>query len=220
MNEWELIWQSRDVFLAGLANTILLFVLSFMGAFFLGCLVCYFLENKGGISNFLRLYMNVMRMLPMLVFVYLIYYGLPQFGIRINAWHAGVVALSIYHGAYFAEILRGNRLTLALGQVEAAKAYGFSQYKMFIRIILPQLLFRSRALIGNQMVYALKDTAFLSIITVQELTAAANTVQSNYFIPTKAFIVVIIFYVMLSIIMDLSLKRVGHHGVKRGLENA
>lgn len=220
MNEWELIWQSRDIFLLGLANTILIFVLSFMGAFFLGCSVCYFLEMKNGFSNFLRLYMSVMRMLPMLVFVYLIYYGLPQFGVRINAWYAGVIALSIYHGAYFAEILRGNRLTLSVGQVDSAKAYGFSQFKMFIRIILPQLLFRSRALIGNQMVYALKDTAFLSIITVQELTAAANTVQSSYFIPTKAFVVVIFFYVILSVIMDLSLKQVGHQGTKRGFENA
>jgi polar amino acid transport system permease protein len=161
-----------------------------------------------------------MRMLPFLVFVYLIYYGLPQFNLKIDAWHAGVTALALYHGGYFAEILRGSRLTLPPGQVEAAKAFGFSQRKMFIRIVLPQILFRSRALIGNQMVYALKDTAFLSIITVQELTAAANMVQSNYFIPTKAFFITIFFYLLLSILMDVCLKRVGHHGVKRGFEHA
>lgn len=220
MDEWELIWQSRDIFITGLVNTILLFLLSFMGAFFIGCLVCFFLENKGVFNRFLRLYISVMRMLPFLVFVYLIYYGLPQFKIKIDAWHAGVIALAIYHGGYFAEILRGNRLTLPLGQVEAAKAFGFNQHTMFIRIVLPQILFRSRALIGNQMVYALKDTAFLSIITVQELTAAANTVQSNYFIPTKAFVVTIFFYLGLTIFMDICLKRVGHHGEKRGFEHA
>lgn len=220
MNEWELLWQSREVFVIGLGNTIMLFVLSFIGAFLIGCLINYFLEPRGMVSRALRGYMSVMRMVPFLVLVYLIYYGLPQFGVRSSAWGAGAVALALYHGAYFAEIIRGSRLTLSAGQAESAKAQGFSPFQMYLRIILPQLLFRSRPLIGNQAVYALKDTSFLSIITVQELTAAANTVQANYFIPTKAFVVTILFYVVLTMLMDLGLKRVGIHGTKRGFENA
>lgn len=220
MNEWELLWQSRDVFLIGLGNTLALFLLAFAGAFSLGCLVNFFLETPGLVNRAFRLYMGVMRMVPFLVLVYLFYFGLPQFGVKMNAWSAGAVALALYHGAYFAEILRGSRLTLPTGQVEAAKAHGFRPLRMYLRIILPQLLFRSRPLIGNQMVYALKDTSFLSIITVQELTAAANTVQSSYFIPTKAFVITILFYVALSLLMDLGLQRVGRHGVQRGFENA
>ncbi|SEN23913.1 polar amino acid transport system permease protein [Pseudomonas sp. ok272] len=220
MSEWEIIWQSRDIFLKGLGNTALLFALSFSGAFLIGCMANYFLDRGLWVRQACRLYMSVMRMVPFLVLVYLIYYGLPQYGIRIDAWTAGAIALALYHGAYFAEILRGNRLTLPLGQVESAKAHGFRPLPMYLHIVLPQLLFRSRPLIGNQMVYAMKDTSFLSIITVQELTAAANTVQSSYFIPTKAFIVSIAFYIILSMLMDLGLRRAGTQGVQRGFEHA
>lgn len=167
-----------------------------------------------------RLYMSVMRMVPFLVLVYLIYYGLPQYGIRLDAWTAGAISLAVYHGAYFAEILRGSRLTLPTGQIESAKAHGFRPWPMYLHVILPQLLYRSRPLIGNQMIYALKDTSFLSIITVQELTAAANTVQSSYFIPTKAFVITIAFYIVLSVIMDVYLRRVGARGEQRGFEHA
>lgn len=220
MSEWEILWQSRDIFLKGLLNTVTLFVLSFLGAFVIGCLANYWLE-RGWIARLLaKTFINLMRTVPFLVLVYLIYYGLPQLGLRVDAWVAGVVGLAIYHGAYFAEILRGSRLTLPLGQVEAARAHGFCPWGMYVHLILPQLLLRSRPLIGNQMVYALKDTAFLSIITVQELTAAANTVQAGYFIPTKAFIVTIVFYIVLSMLMDLGLKWVGKRGIQRGFEHA
>ncbi|RAI64857.1 amino acid ABC transporter permease [Pseudomonas fluorescens] len=220
MSEWEILWQSRDIFFKGLLSTITLFLLSFLGSFVIGCLANYWLEH-GWLQRLLaKSYMNLMRTVPFLVLVYLIYYGLPQLGLRVDAWVAGVVGLAVYHGAYFAEILRGSRLTLPLGQVEAARAHGFRPWGMYLHLILPQLLLRSRPLIGNQMVYALKDTAFLSIITVQELTAAANTVQAGYFIPTKAFIVTIVFYIVLSMLMDLGLKWVGKRGIQRGFEHA
>ncbi|WP_300719423.1 amino acid ABC transporter permease [Pseudomonas sp.] len=220
MSEWEIIWQSRDLFIKGLGNTALLFVLSFSGAFVIGCMTNYFLERGLILRQVCRLYMSVMRMVPFLVLVYLIYYGLPQYGIRLDAWTAGAISLAVYHGAYFAEILRGSRLTLPTGQIESAKAHGFRPWPMYRHVILPQLLYRSRPLIGNQMIYALKDTSFLSIITVQELTAAANTVQSSYFIPTKAFVITIAFYIVLSVIMDLCLRRVGARGEQRGFEHA
>ncbi|MGH8384257.1 MAG: amino acid ABC transporter permease [Pseudomonas sp.] len=220
MSEWEILWQSRDIFVKGLLNTVALFVLSFLGAFVIGCLANYWLERGWFARLLAKTYMNLMRTVPFLVLVYLLYYGLPQLGLRLDAWIAGVVGLAVYHGAYFAEILRGSRLTLPLGQVEAARAHGFRPWGMYVHLILPQLLLRSRPLIGNQMVYALKDTAFLSIITVQELTAAANTVQAGYFIPTKAFIVTIVFYIVLSMLMDLGLKWVGKRGIQRGFEHA
>lgn len=220
MSEWEILWQSREIFLEGLLNTVVLFVLSFVGAFAIGCLTNYWLERGWVLRLLVKTYMNVMRTVPFLVLVYLLYYGLPQLGIRVDAWAAGVAGLAIYHGAYFAEILRGSKLTLPLGQIEAARAHGFRPWGMYVHLILPQLLLRSRPLIGNQMVYALKDTAFLSIITVQELTAAANTVQAGYFIPTKAFMVTIVFYIVLSMLMELGLKWVGKRGIQRGFEHA
>jgi polar amino acid transport system permease protein len=75
-------------------------------------------------------------------------------------------------------------------------------------------------LIGNQLIICLKDTAFLSIITVREITAAANSVQSTYFIPLKAFLVAILLYWLISLIIESAIKQVSRLGKKRGFNHA
>lgn len=219
MAEWSIIWEARGMFLAGVWNTLVLFLVSFLGAFLLGCTLLFLLEHRTWPSIAVRWAINLMRMLPFLILAYLLYYGLPQVGIRMSAWTAGLIALTIYHGAYIAEILRGARIVLPAGQVEAAQAHGFRPLPLFYRILLPQLVIRTRPLLGNQLIYALKDTAFLTIITVQELTAAANSVQATYFIPTEAFVVVILFYWLISIVLEVLLKWAGRFGAKRGFEH-
>ncbi|GGK00685.1 amino acid ABC transporter permease [Pseudomonas matsuisoli] len=219
MSEWSIIWEARDLFFAGIWNTLVLFVLSFVAAFVLGCGMLFLLEERTRLSIVLRWVINLMRMLPFLILAYLLYYGLPQLGLRMSAWTAGLIALTIYHAAYIAEILRGARIVLPAGQIEAAKAHGFRPFRLFYRILLPQLVIKTRPLLGNQLIYALKDTAFLTIITVQELTAAANSVQATYFIPTEAFVVVIFFYWIISIALELALKWAGRFGAKRGFEH-
>lgn len=102
-----------------------------------------------------------------MILAYLLYYGLPQVGISMEPWTAGLIALIIYHGAYFFEILRSQRRVFSGGYIEAAVAQGFSRYKIFRRIILPNILSSALPLMGNQLIICLKDTAFLSIITVQ-----------------------------------------------------
>jgi polar amino acid transport system permease protein len=219
MTEWSILWEARALFLDGLLATLGLFGLSVSGAFVLGCLLVYLLEEGNRLSTVLRVAINLLRTLPFLIHAYLLYYGLPSLGLRLSAWTAGLLALTVYHAAYFAEILRGSRLVLPEGYVEAAKAHGFTPLRLYLRITLPQLVIKTRPLLGNQLIIALKDTAFLTIITVQELTAAANSVQSTYFIPTQAFIVVIVLYWLISICLELALKRAGRFGAKRGFDH-
>ncbi|WP_241778659.1 ABC transporter permease subunit, partial [Klebsiella pneumoniae] len=157
---------------------------------------------------------------PFLILAYLLYYGLPQLGISMEPWTAGLLALIIYHGAYFFEILRSQRRVFSGGYIEAAIAQGFSRYAIFRRIILPNIVSSALPLIGNQLIICLKDTAFLSIITVQEITAAANSVQATYFIPFNAFIVAIGLYWAISILLELLIKRLTAWGAKRGMSHA
>lgn len=219
MTEWNIVWEARAAILDGLLATLWLFALATLCAFVLGCAMVYRLEQGGLLAKVLRWLINTMRMLPFLILAYLLYYGLPQLGVKMSAWSAGLISLIVYHGAYFAEILRGSRLMLPEGYVEAAKAHGFRPLPLYWRIILPQLVIRTRPLLGNQLIIALKDTAFLTIITVQELTAAANSVQATYFIPTQAFIVVIMLYWAISICLELALRKAGAFGAKRGFDN-
>ena len=74
---------------------------------------------------------------------------------------------------------------MPVGYIEAALAHGFRHHVIFLRILLPNVVMNTLPLIGNQLIICLKDTAFLSIITVREITAAANSVQSTYFIPLR-----------------------------------
>lgn len=221
MNNWQILWQARDQFWSGFLSTMTIFGVSISAAFVIGCVMLYLLEgSRSRTTILLRIFIDGMRMLPFLILAYLLYYGLPSLGIRLNAWWSGVGALAVYHGCYFAEIFRGTRLTFPPGQVEAAKAHGFTKGKMFLRLILPQIIMQTRPLLGNQLIYALKDTAFLVIITVQELTAAANSLSGTYFIPTEAFIVVIGCYWAVSIVMEVIIKQCGRFSTKRGFDNA
>ncbi|QGY32918.1 ABC transporter permease (plasmid) [Pantoea cypripedii] len=220
MNALEIIWQQRSVFLSGFANTILLFVIAAFFALVLGVFIVLLLEGKmNAPRRLLRLIMDCMRMIPCLIYAYLLYYGLPSLQIRLDAWTAGCIALSTYHAAYFAEILRAARAELPPGQVEAARAHGYRTVKMVGRIILPQLFLRSGPLLGNQLIICMKDTAYLAIITVGELTSAATSVQAEYFIPMQAFMFAIALYWLVSLVIESGVRKMGRKAYFRGMTN-
>ena len=220
MNQWAIIWAEHDNFIAGLLATLELFIIAAVCGLFIGTLLCYFTEyQKRVLNNLIMGFVNLMRAVPFLILAYLLYYGLPELGISLEAWTAGLLALIIYHGAYFFEILRSQRRVFSNGYIEAAVVQGFSRYTIFRRIVLPNIFSSALPLLGNQLIICLKDTAFLSIITVQEITAAANSVQATYFIPFNAFIVAIALYWAISIVLELLVKRLSVYSAKRGMSH-
>lgn len=221
MNQWAIIWSARDSFIAGLIATLELFILAAVVGLAIGIVLCYLTEyQKRWLNRMIIGFVSLMRAIPFLILAYLLYYGLPEVGISMDAWSAGLVALMIYHGAYFFEILRSQRRVFSAGYIEAAVAQGFSRYQIYRRIILPNIVSSALPLLGNQLIICLKDTAFLSIITVQEITAAANSVQATWFIPFNAFIVAIALYWAISILLELLIKRLSALGVRRGMSHA
>ena len=218
MNKWDILWNHREMILLGFRNTLILFSVSAVAAFLLSTLIVLAIQTRAGtLSRVMRAVVDGMRMLPFLMYAYILYYGLPSFGISLDAWTVGFLSLITYQAAYFAEILRGAWATLSTGQAEAARAHGFTSFTMYRRIILPQLVLRTAPVLGNQLIICLKDTAFLSIITVRELTAAAAAVQSMYFIPFEAFIVAIGLYWATSVLIELLVARFGFIAEGRGL---
>lgn len=219
MDSWSILWQQRQTLLSGFCNTLALFGISLGFALLIGIGMLFLLEGKPRqpFRRVLVFLIDIMRMLPFLIYAYLLYYGLPVFGIRLDAWSAGIIALTTYHGAYFTEILRGLRASVPRGQVDAALAHGYGKYKMMWYLILPQIFFRSGPLLGNQLIYLLKDTAFLTIITVKELTNAASSIQSIYFIPLEAFIVAIGLYWAVCIVIDSLVKIIDRVAIKKGM---
>lgn len=195
MNELLVVWEHRDQLVSGLLTTLGLVAVAGTASLLLGALLTpALMSRRAGVARLATAYVDAMRSTPLLLFVYVIYFGLPNLGLRIDNWWAGAIALVLYNTAYFAELMRGAWSELPPSLVEAGRAYGFSGLGLLRRIVLPPVLISAMPLIGNQLVQIVKDSAFLTIIAVAELTHEANSIQSTYFIPFASFVVAVILY--------------------------
>ncbi|NKJ47468.1 polar amino acid ABC transporter permease [Burkholderia sp. SG-MS1] len=190
-----IIWQQRDAVLAGLLNTVILLAVSGVASLVLGALLMPMLmsQNKA-VSRVAAVYVDAMRCAPFLLFVYLIYFGLPTLGIRMSNWSAGALALILYNAAYMGELLRGAWVELPASLIESGKAFGFRGFTLLRRIILPPVMLRATPLVGNQLIQIVKDSAFLTVIAVSELTHEMTGIQATYFIPFAAFVAAVLLY--------------------------
>ena len=198
-----------DQYLTGLWNTLWLSAATVVLAAITGCVVAALMLAP---NKLVRLsataFVDAMRCIPFLLFAYLVYYGLPELSLQLDSWASGLIALVVYHTAYIAEIVRGAWTDLSREQIEAGRAFGFAGFPLFGRIILPQLFFASAPVIGNQSIYIVKDSAFLMIITVPELTFAASSVQSTYFVPFASFAIAMLLYWLVTLGIEAAVKRV------------
>lgn len=143
---------------------------------------------------------------PLLVQLYLIYYGMDQFfpvkdTLWENAWFCALVAFVLNTSAYTAEIIRGAINGLPKGEVEAAKAYGMSTFMTYRRIILPSALRRALPAYSNEVIFMLHGSAVAGIITIMDLTGAARLVNSRYYAPFESFLTAGLFYMALTFII-------------------
>jgi polar amino acid transport system permease protein len=156
-----------------------------------------------------RVFIDAARCTPFLLFAYFIYYGLPSIGVRFDNWGSGLAALIVYHTAYMAEILGGAWLALPREPIEAGHAFGYSGLRLLQRIVLPPLALNSAPVIGNQVIQIIKDSAFLTIIALPELTHAASAIQSQYYVPFAAFITAMLLYWALCLVVEACVSAVG-----------
>ena len=195
MNGFLLVWEHREQLATGLANTLGLLLASALLSLLLGAsLTPALMSRRRIVARMATWYVDAMRCAPFLLFVYVIYFGLPVIGIVIDNWWAGAIALVIYNTAYIAELLRGAWSGLPPTLIEAGRAYGFSGMTLLRRIVLPPVVISALPMIGNQLVQIVKDTAFLTIIAVAELTHEATSIQSTYFVPFASFVAAVVLY--------------------------
>lgn len=159
-------------------------------------------------------YIEVFRGTSLLVQMFWLFFALPLLGVRLEPFAAGVLALSLNIGAYGAEVVRGAIQAVPVGQSEAATAVNFSRRYSLWHVILPQALVEMMPPFGNLVVQNLKDTALVSLITLTDLTFAAQTVRNltNESIPALAATLVIYFLLalVLSRVMRLLERHVAH----------
>jgi polar amino acid transport system permease protein len=205
-----IVWFERSLMLSGLANTVVLSVLAGLCSLLLGALLSTLLTRpRGVLMQAARVFVDAMRCTPFLLFAYIVYYGLPSIGLRFDNWQAGLAALTVYHTAYMGEVLRASWLAQPRAPIEAGQAFGYSGLKLFRRIVFPPLALASAPVIGNQVIQVIKDSAFLTVIALPELTHAASSIQSRHYVPFAAFISAVLLYWALCLVIDAGVSSVG-----------
>jgi len=209
IREFSIVFQNADRLLAGLANTVLLAAFGLLLALVLGGLLSVLLMSESkSVALPARALVDAMRCIPFLLLAYLVYYALPSIGLNFDNWTSGLLAIVIYNAGYMAEILRGVWMQLPTETIDAATAFGFHGRRLFMRIILPQVVLTAIPMIGNQAIQVIKDTAFLMIIAVPELTHAASSIQSKYYVPFAAFICAVALYWAMCGVIEFAVHRV------------
>ncbi|AFZ32541.1 amino acid ABC transporter membrane protein 2, PAAT family [Gloeocapsa sp. PCC 7428] len=207
--QFDVIFENFPKFLEGLWNTIWLCTAGMALSLLLGILLLIPLISPSRIArSSVQSFVDAARAVPFLMLAYVIYYGLPSLGLTLDSWTTAVVTIVVYNTAYIAEILRSAWANLPFGQIEAGRAYGFTGWQLLRRIILPQVMLSSVPVLGNQFIQIIKDSAFLSIITIQELTFVARSIQSTYYVPFESFFVAALLYWLLCLTVELGVSRV------------
>ena len=167
-------------------------------------------------------YAGIFRGTPLVVQLFVLYFGLPNVGVYLEPYTAAVVGFILCSGAYHSEYIRGGLLSIKRGQRLAAQALGFSSVKTMLWIMIPQAARRALPSCGNEIVYLIKYSSLAYIITCIELTGEGKIIATKYFRFTEVFLVVGLYYLLLVTLATIGLRKLerklyipGFGGVRR-----
>lgn len=190
------------ILLPGLTMTIPLTIIAFSLAMIIAvamALVQY--ANVQGLKQFSRFYIWVARGTPLLVQLYVVFFGLPKLGVVIDPFPAAVIVFSLNEGAYCAEIIRAALESVPPGQLEAGYCVGMSYLQTVRRIILPQAMRTAFPSLSNSLIAMVKDTSLAANITVAEMFMATREIVARTYEPLALYLEVGLIYLMFSTVL-------------------
>ncbi|MET0348774.1 MAG: amino acid ABC transporter permease [Rhizobacter sp.] len=146
-------------------------------------------------------YVEAIRNTPFIVQLFFLFFGLPSLGVKLSPETASVLAMVVNLGAYAAEIVRAGISATPRGQIEAAQSLALSARQVFVRVVLPPALQRVWPALVSQIIIVMLGSAVCSQVSTQELSYAANLIQSRNFRAFEAFIVATVMYLALSVMV-------------------
>ena len=193
---------------SGLYYTILLSVTAIIISVVVGLLIALpGLSKNPMLRGINRVYVEIVRAVPILVMILWVYYGLPQVAdISITVFWAGVIALALSDSAFEAEIFRAGIQSIDKGQYEAAHSISLSYTDTMRFVILPQAIKRILPALGNQLVYMLKMSSLVSVIGMQELTRKANELVVTEYRPLEIYTILVLEYLVLILIVSAGVR--------------
>ena len=198
MINFELFVDYRGLILQGLWNTAWICFVGCLLAVTLGlALACVRLAMPKLLGWLVATHVELARGVPLLVILFLLYYGGPSFGLRLDASTVGFIGIGLYGAGYFAEIFRSGFQSIPAGQVEAARMLGLSRGRILTRIEIPQMLRLVVPPSTNQFVILVKESALLSVISVNDLAKNATDIVNQTFIVIEPYLAVALLYWLL-----------------------
>lgn len=219
--DYNVIWENLPLYFNGLLVTLKLLAVSLVIGLAAAIPLAFMRVSKRILINFPAwLYTYVIRGTPGLVQLFLIYYGLAQFEVIRESWlwpwlsnatFCACLAFAINTSAYTAEIIAGSLKATPHGEIEAAQAMGMSRSLMYRRIVLPSALRRALPQYSNEVIMMLQTTSLASIVTLVDITGAARTVNSQFYLPFEAYVTAGVFYLALTFILVRLFKMAERH---------
>ena len=210
---WNILVESFPKMLEyGLKVTIPLTVLSFALAIMVALLVALVQYARVKVlRQICRFYIWITRGTPLLVQLYIVFYGLPKVGIVLDAFPAAVLVLGLNEAAYMAETIRGTLESVSTGQLEAGYCVGMTWPKIIWHVVLPQALRTAFPALSNSMISMLKETSMAATITVMEMFRQAQVINGRVYEPLALYVEAAVIYLIFCTILTW----VQHRGEKR-----
>jgi len=203
---WDYTLEVLPILLRATIVTIEATFLSFFIAAILG-LALAILRMSGRVTGWLTsAFVELVRSTPLLIQIFFIYFVLPRFGIVLDAFTAGIIALSVHYGCYCSEVYRAGLEAVPRGQWEACTALNVSSWYTFKNIVIPQAIPPIVPALGNYLVALFKDTPLLSAIAVLELVQTAKNLGTENFRYTEPMTIVGVIFLVLSLISSAGIR--------------
>ena len=196
--EWSAVWRGLPYLLQGAGLTVFISGLAMVLAAAVGLVLAALTQVRGGVARpLVRAYVEVFRNTPLLIQIFIVYFGLPQLGLKLSPFLSGLSALVLYAAAYNAEIFRAGLEAVAKGQHEAARSIGLSDLQALRWVIVPQALRVALPALGNNLVSLVKNSSLVSTIGMVELMFVANDISFNNFRTFEIYGAAAVLYVLL-----------------------
>jgi len=164
--------------------------------------------GRRAVYGLCSLYLICFRGTPLLVQLFIWFFGLPQFGVLLPAFACGVLGLGMYSGAYVSEIVRGAIQSVDRGQTEAARSLGMSSRQAMRIIILPQALVRMIPPLGNEFIALIKNSALVSLLTIHDVMHEGQKIISVSYRSLETYLVIAVIYLVLTLATTGLLRKV------------
>lgn len=210
MLDFSMLIDYWDMFLEGFLNTILASLLALVGSFFIGAIIAVFRIAPIKPLNWLgTAYVEFIRNIPLILIVFLFFYGF-----KLGGFTAGTLGLTIYTAAFIAEAIRAGILSVPKGQFEAARASGLTYIQTMRLIILPQAIKVVIPPLGNQFINLVKNSSILGVIAGLDIMYYADLISSETFVVFSVYIIVALFYLIITIPLSLTVSSIERRLVK------